>query len=134
MVLSCADSGIASVVARDALSELCKTYWRPIFAYICRRGYSTQDAEDLTQDFFTSLLEGPLLQRADRDRGRFRSLLVKALRDFLGHATEKLRAHKRGGGVKLVSWDDWIAEAASQLLISEQADNSSFAEQLFGVR
>ena len=90
IVLSCADSGIESVAARDALSELCKTYWRPIFAYVCRRGYSTQDAEDLTQDFFTSLLQGPLLQRADRDRGHFRSLLLKALRDFLGHATEKL--------------------------------------------
>jgi len=134
MVLSCADSGIASVVARDALSELCKTYWRPIFAYTCRRGYSTQDAEDLTQDFFTSLLQGPLLQRADRDRGRFRSLLLKALRDFLGHATEKLGAHKRGGGVKLVSWDDWMAEAPSQLSISPQALNSWSAEQLFDLR
>ena len=134
MVLSCADSGIASVVARDALSELCKTYWRPIFAYICRRGYSTQDAEDLTQDFFTSLLQGPLLQRADRDRGRFRSLLLKALRDFLGHATEKLGAHKRGGGVKLVSWDDWMAEAPSQLSFSAQALNSWSPEQLFDLR
>ncbi len=134
MVLSCADSGIESAAARDALSELCKTYWRPIFAYICRRGYSTQDAEDLTQDFFTSLLQGPLLQRADRDRGRFRSLLLKALRDFLGHATEKLHAHKRGDGVKLISWDDWMAEAPSQLSISAQALNSWSPEQLFDLR
>ncbi len=134
MVLSCADSGIASVMARDALSELCKTYWRPIFAYVCRRGYSTQDAEDLTQDFFASLLQGPLLERADRDRGHFRSLLLKALRDFLGHATEKLGASKRGGGVKLVSWDDWMAEAPSQLSISAQALNSWSAEQLFDLR
>ena len=134
MVLSCADSGIASVVARDALSELCKTYWRPIFAYICRRGYSTQDAEDLTQDFFTSLLQGPLLQRADRDRGRFRSLLLKALRDFLGHATEKLGAHKRGGGVKLVSWDDWMAEAPSQLSLATNPIASWTAERVFDFR
>jgi len=134
LVLSCADSGIASVVARDALGELCKVYWRPIFAYICRRGYSTQDAEDLTQDFFASLLQGPLLERADRDRGHFRSLLLKALRDFLGHAAEKLGASKRGGGVKLVSWDDWMAEAPSQLSISAQALNSWSAEQLFDLR
>jgi len=134
VVLSCADSGIESAAARDALSELCKTYWRPIFAYICRRGYSTQDAEDLTQDFFTSLLQGPLLKRADRDRGRFRSLLLKALRDFLGHATEKLGASKRGGGLKLVSWDDWMAEAPSQLSISAQALNSWSPEQLFDLR
>jgi len=134
LVLSCTDSGIESIAARDALSELCKTYWRPIFAYICRRGYSTHDAEDLTQDFFTSVLQGPLLQRADRDRGRFRSLLLKALRDFLGHATEKLGAYKRGGGVKLVSWDDWMAEAPSQLSISAQALNSWSPEQLFDLR
>ena len=134
VVLSCADSGIESAAARDSLSELCKTYWRPIFAYLCRRGYSTQDAEDLTQDFFSSLLEGPLLKRADPERGRFRSLLLKALQDFLGHATEKLNARKRGGGVKFVSWDDWMAEAPSQLSISAQALNSWSPEQLFDLR
>src|SRR5438128_12682478 len=75
VVLSCADSGIENAAARDALSELCKTYWRPIFAYLCRRDYSTPDAEDLTQDFFSSLLMGPRIQRADPERGRFRSLL-----------------------------------------------------------
>jgi RNA polymerase sigma factor (sigma-70 family) len=134
MVLSCADPGMESVAARDALSELCKTYWRPIFAYVCRRGYSTHDAEDLTQDFFAGLLQGPLLQRADPERGRFRSLLLKALRDFLGHAHEKRTASKRGGGMKLVSWDDWMAEAPSQLAVSPQALNSWSAEQVFDLR
>ncbi|MFZ0917722.1 MAG: sigma-70 family RNA polymerase sigma factor [Candidatus Udaeobacter sp.] len=134
VVLACGDSGIESAAARDALSELCKTYWRPIFAYICRRGYSTQDAEDLTQDFFSSLLKGPLLKRADPERGRFRSLLLKALQDFLGHATEKLDTQKRGGGVKFVSWHDWMAEAPSQLSISAQALNSWSPEQLFDLR
>jgi RNA polymerase sigma factor (sigma-70 family) len=134
VVLSCADSGVESAAARDALGELCKTYWRPIFAYICRRGYSTQDAEDPAQDFFTNLLQGPLLQRADPERGRFRSLLLKALQDFLGHATEKLDAQKRGGGVRFVSWDDWMAEAPSQLSISAQTLNSWSPEQLFDLR
>ena len=134
VVLSCADSGMESAAARDALSQLCKTYWRPIFAYVCRRGYSTHDAEDLTQDFFAELLQGPLLQRADPERGRFRSLLLKALRDFLGHANEKRGAAKRGGGLKLVSWDDWMAEAPSQLSISAHAVESWSAEQLFDLR
>jgi len=134
VVLACTDSGMESQAARDALSELCKTYWRPIFAYTCRRGYSTQDAEDLAQDFFTSLLQGPLLQRADPERGHFRSLLLKALQDFLGHATEKRDAQKRGGAVKFVSWDDWMAEAPSQLSISAQALNSWSPEQLFDLR
>jgi RNA polymerase sigma factor (sigma-70 family) len=134
MVLSCADSGIESAEVHDALSELCKTYWRPIFSYICRRGHSTQDAEDLTQDFFTSLLQGPLLQRADPERGRFRSLLLKALQDFLGHAIEKRGTHKRGGGVKFVSWDDWMAQAPSHLSISAQTLSSWSPEQLFDLR
>src|ERR1051325_8505642 len=134
VVLSCADSEVGSAVAHDALSELCKTYWRPIFIYICRRGYSSQDAEDLTQDFFANLLQGPLLQRADPGRGRFRSLLLKALQDFLGHAAEKLHARKRGGDMKFVSWDDWMAEAPSQLSVSAQALNSWSAEQLFDLR
>jgi RNA polymerase sigma factor (sigma-70 family) len=134
VVLSCSDSGIESAAARDALSELCKTYWRPIFAYICRRGYSTHDAEDLTQDFFTSLLHGPLLGRADPERGRFRSLLLKALQDCLGHAAAKRDTQKRGGGVKFVSWDDWMAEAPSQLTISAQALNSWSPEQLYDLR
>src|SRR5205085_12028966 len=100
MVLSCADSGIESVVARDALSELCKTYWRPIFAYICRRGYSSQDAEYLPQDFFACLLQGPLLERADRDRGHFRSLPLKSLRHPRAHATRDVGASTRGAGAK----------------------------------
>jgi RNA polymerase sigma-70 factor (ECF subfamily) len=134
VVLSCADSELESVAARNALSELCKTYWRPIFTYICRRGYSAHDAEDLTQDFFTNLLQGSLLERADPERGRFRSLLLKALQDFLGHAAEKLRARKRGGGMKFISWDDWMAEAPSQLSVSPQALNSWSPERLYDLR
>ena len=88
VVLSCADSGIESVAARDALSELCQTYWRPLFAYVCRRGYSTHDAEDLTQDFFSSLMQGPLLERADPARHAFDLLTPIALESdlyFLDH-------------------------------------------------
>jgi RNA polymerase sigma factor (sigma-70 family) len=134
VVLACADAGEESAAARAALSELCKTYWRPVFAYICRRGHSIEDAEDLTQDFFTALLQGPLLQRADPTRGRFRSLLLKALQDFLGHVSEKRDAQKRGGRVKFVSWDDWMAEAPSQLSISAQTLNSCAPERLFDLR
>jgi RNA polymerase sigma-70 factor (ECF subfamily) len=74
VVLSCADSGTATGTAREALAQLCQTYWRPIFALICRRGYSVPDAQDLTQDFFVMVLEGNLLDLADPARGRFRSL------------------------------------------------------------
>src|SRR5207248_9671184 len=78
MILACADSAAGEAKAREALADLCKTYWRPIFAFMCRRGYSVPDAQDLTQDFFLLVLEGNLLERADPSRGRFHSLLLVA--------------------------------------------------------
>ena len=77
--------------AREALAELCRTYWRPIFSYVCRRGYSSEDAQDLTQDFFLMILETNWLRQADESRGRFRSFLLKSLQNFLGHAVERNR-------------------------------------------
>jgi hypothetical protein len=97
--------------AREALTELCRTYWRPIFSYVCRRGYSSEDAQDLTQDFFLMILETNWLRHADESRGRFRSFLLKSLQNFLGHTVERRQARKRGGDVQFVSWDEWMAEA-----------------------
>jgi RNA polymerase sigma factor (sigma-70 family) len=134
VVLSCADSGTATGTAREALAQLCQTYWRPIFAFICRRGYSVPDAQDLTQDFFVMVLEGTLLDLADPARGRFRSLLLEALRRFLKDASVSRSAQKRGGKVQFVSWDDWMAEAPSRLSIPQQALESLPPERLFDLR
>jgi RNA polymerase sigma factor (sigma-70 family) len=134
MVLSCADSGAASGTMREALAQLCQTYWRPIFAFVCRRGYSVSDAQDLTQDFFLMVLEGQLLRRADPQRGKFRSYLLKALNDFLSDARDKRRAKKRGGEVQFVSWDDWMAEAPSRLSIAERTLENLSPEGLFDLR
>ena len=117
-----------------ALAELCSIYWRPIFAFICRRGHSTQDAEDLTQDFFLIILEGVWLQNADPSRGRFRSLLLKSLKNFLNDASDKTHARKRGGAVSFISWDDWMAEAPSELSMSTNRFNSLPPDRLFDVR
>ena len=134
MVLACADSTASEETARKALTELCKTYWRPVFAFICRRGYSVPDAQDLTQDFFLMVLEGDLLKRADPSRGRFRSLLLKVLQNFLANDTIKKRARKRGGDMKFVSWDEWMAEAPSHLAISAQEAEAWPAEKIYDVR
>ena len=132
LVLSAAKSG--SGEGKDALAELCRTYWRPIFSFVCRRGYSTQDAQDLTQDFFVMILERNWLEHANPNRGRFRSLLLKSLQNFLINATEKAHARKRGGDVKFVSWDDWMSEAPSPIPISAQALDSLAPERLFDLR
>jgi len=117
--------------AREALAELCRTYWRPVFSFVCRRGYSTEDAQDLTQDFFVTILEHNWLQHADRNRGRFRSLLLKSLQNFLINEAEKTHAHKRGGGVEFISWDDWAGQARSQLFNSNQTTDSLSPERVF---
>jgi len=134
IVLSCADSTLGEDTVRKALAELCKIYWRPVFTFICRKGRSIPDAQDLTQDFLLMLLEGNLLKRADPSRGRFRSLLLKALQNFLLDDLDKKRARKRGGHVQFVSWDDWMAEAPSQLMVSAHALESWPAERLFDLR
>jgi RNA polymerase sigma-70 factor (ECF subfamily) len=120
--------------SKAALADLCHLYWRPVFAFICRRGLPLSDAQDLTQDFFVVLLEGNLLRRANPARGRFRSLLLKSLQNFLIDAHEKRAAKKRGGGTTFVSWDDWMAEAPSQLSLSSRALECWSPERLFDVR
>jgi RNA polymerase sigma-70 factor (ECF subfamily) len=134
LILTSTDGGTDDQKARQALSELCRLYWRPIFSFVCRRGHSAEDAQDLTQDFFLMMLEGNWLKNADPTRGRFRSLLLKSLQNFLNDAASKKHAHKRGGETQFVSWDDWMAEAPSQLTVSTQALESWPAERLFDLR
>ena len=134
LILSAANAESEEQEARTALDELCRTYWRPVFSFVCRRGYSMQDAQDLTQDFFVKILERNWLQHADPNRGRFRSLLLKSLENFLINVAEGTHTRKRGGDVEFISWDDWMAEAPSQLSIPPQALESLPPERLFDLR
>lgn len=113
------------------LAQLCQIYWRPIFTFIYRRGHSPQDAQDLTQDFFLMILEGNFLQSADPERGKFRSLLLKSLKNFLIDAAAKRRRHKRGGGAQFVSLEQWMADAPSQLAMPLATMESVPPEALF---
>ncbi|HEU5246490.1 MAG TPA: ECF-type sigma factor [Candidatus Udaeobacter sp.] len=131
LILSAANLGSEEQKTRDALAELCRIYWRPIFLFVRARGYSIEDAQDLTQDFFVTILRNNWLQHADRNRGRFRSLLLRSLQNFLINAAEKTHARKRGGDVEFISWDDWTAEAPLQLSNSAPALDSLPAERLF---
>ena len=120
--------------AISALGQVCRTYWQPAFLFTCRRGYSPEDAQDLTQSFFEMVVKTNWLRHADRNRGRFRSLLLKSLRNFLADSAQKQGALKRGGGTKFVSWHDWLAEPASQLAVSAQTMEALAPEQLFDLR
>lgn len=96
--------------SRNALEQLCRNYWPPLYAYVRRLGYSPHDAQDLTQEFFARLLERHAMAQADPERGRFRSFLLASLKNFLAHEWEKARAQKRGGRAHILSLDLDTAE------------------------
>lgn len=82
----------------DAMSELCKRYWSPLYKYARQSGQSGPDAEDLTQGFFATVLTGELIGRADPDKGRFRAFLLTAMKRFMANEYHRANAQKRGGG------------------------------------
>src|SRR6202035_4078379 len=84
--------------ARSALVSLCEGYWYPLYAYLRRRGYLADEAQDLTQEFFIRVLEGRYLDRADPEKGRFRAFLLTSTKLFLVDEADRNRAQKRGGG------------------------------------
>jgi RNA polymerase sigma factor (sigma-70 family) len=95
LVLRAGQSG--SPEADEALAALCQRYWLPLYAYVRRRVPDGAEAEDLTQEFFARLLEKKALGRASPERGRFRSFLLAALKNFLANAWDRANAQKRGG-------------------------------------
>lgn len=108
LVLAAGDAGAAE--GREALEQLCRAYWFPLYAYIRRRGHDAHAAEDLTQGFFARLLERNDLARLTREGGKFRSFLLTTLNHFLANEHERNQALKRGGGRPLLSLDDDSAE------------------------
>lgn len=113
--------------ARGALEKLCRTYWHPIYAFVRRRGYSVEDAQDLTQEFFARLLEKNWLGGVDPVKGRFRSFLLASVKHFLANESDKARAQKRGGGQIPIPIDVKTAETTCGF---EPADNVT-AENIF---
>lgn len=134
MVLSAGAADSQERKTSDALAELCRTYWRPIFSFVCWRGYSPEDAQDLTQDFFVMIFKNNWFERADPSRGRFRSFLLKSLMNFLNNAADRTHAQKRGGDMKFISWDEWIAEAPSQISLPNKGSEPVAPELLFDIR
>ena len=99
-----------SSLAFDALSQLCQTYWYPLYVYVRRRGYDAHDGQDLTQEFFARLLQKDFLGSVDRDKGKFRSFLLASMNHFLAKEWKRANRQKRGGGGVIVSLDDDSAE------------------------
>jgi len=112
LVLRAAGDSSGALVALDTL---CSKYWYPLYAYVRRRGHDAEDACDLTQAFFTRLLERHDVQSARRERGRFRSYLLASMKHFLLNDAARRRALKRGGGQSLRPLDVEAAEGRYSL-------------------
>ena len=106
--------------AAGALEELCAVYWYPVYAYIRRRGRSKEDAEDLTQGFFASLLARGDLGGLRQENGRFRAFLLAAMKHFLANDHDKRQRLKRGGGAVHLALD-WQKADARFCLADESA-------------
>jgi RNA polymerase sigma factor (sigma-70 family) len=116
--------------AREALSRLCQAYWYPLYSFARRRGHSAEDAQDLTQEFLARLLEKNWIGDADRDKGRFRTFLLTAMKHFLSDEWDKARARKRGGGVTLQPLQ--FGQAESRYNLEPLVDETP--ERIFEVR
>jgi RNA polymerase sigma factor (sigma-70 family) len=95
-----------SPAAQEALEKLCRTYWRPIFAFLRRQGRPPEEAEDITQGFFAQLLERRKFSALRKEKGRLRSFLLGALKYFLADDQRRAKAIKRGKGQRLIPLEE----------------------------
>ena len=108
-----------SPAAAQALEQLCRIYWYPLYVFVRRQGHEAHDAEDLTQEFIARFLAKEYFGRANPALGRFRNYLLACLKHFLSEQWRQAGRLKRGGGKTLVSWDRLTAEERYQ---AEPAD------------
>lgn len=120
-------TGADTTQARAALEHLCRMYWYPIYHFVRRRGHSTHDAQDFTQEFFARLLEKKWIASADQSRGRFRSFLLVVLKRFLIGEWHRANAQKRAGDRRCLPLP---LDTAETRYANEPADTST-PEQAF---
>lgn len=135
VVADCADD---SEIANEALGQLCRDYWPPLYTFARRRGYSPADAQDIVQGFFAYLLKNKAYAQTDRRKGKFRSFLLASLKNYMSDVWDQERALKRGGDYEFVLLDDEIDtverlyshETAAMTLNEEQQYERSWAAAL----
>ena len=124
LVLAAGEGGSAA-----ALERLCASYWLPVYAFVRRRGYRVEDAQDLTQGFFARLIEKGDLRAADRERGRFRSFLLTNCQYYLANERDRASAQKRGGGRAAIPIDFDQAPGLEAALAHEETPERLYDRQ-----
>jgi RNA polymerase sigma factor (sigma-70 family) len=113
--------------AQEALETLCRVYWRPIYSFVQRQGIAPEEAEDLTQAFFADLLEHKSLTAVRKEKGRFRSYLLGALKYFLADERRRAMATKRGKGQRLIPLEELSTHERTEM----EPTDSVTAEQIY---
>jgi len=108
--------------AREALAALCERYWYPIYAHLRRMRHDPDTAQDLTQGFFTHLLDKHALKVATPERGRFRAFLKGSLNNYMSNERHRHQAQKRGGGKSHVSME--LSDAESRFRLEPSHDET----------
>ena len=119
--------------AAVALEQLCRTYWYPLYVFVRRQGNSPEDAQDLTQDFFSRLLDKNYLTKADRERGKFRTFLLQSLKNFLVNQWKRAGRLKRGGGLECISIDANVAEDCYAAELASESNPDAAYDQSWAV-
>ena len=119
--------------ATAALERLCETYWYPCYAYMRHRGYSPQDAQDLTQEFFYRLVQKDYLAQVDPRKGKFRSFLLAAINHFLAKEWARSRTLKRGGHLTLLPLDEAQAEQRYQAELSGERSPEEIYDRAWAI-
>ncbi len=104
-----------SPAAHEALEKLCRTYWRPVYGFIRRQGTRPEEAEDLTQGFFSLLLERHDFDAVRKEKGRLRSYLLTSLKHFLASEHRRAMTAKRGKGQRLIPLEELNANEQLEL-------------------
>jgi RNA polymerase sigma-70 factor (ECF subfamily) len=103
----------------EALQQICRSYWAPIYNFIRADGHQEADAQDLTQGFFCHLFDVDFLSHLKDQRGKFRSFLLTFLKHFLSDERARAAAQKRGGTMQFVSIEEFAEEARMELPLSD---------------
>jgi RNA polymerase sigma factor (sigma-70 family) len=123
----------ASPAAEKALERLCRTYWWPLFSFVRRQGYSPEEAQDLTQDFFALFLERRDLDAVRREKGRLRSYLLASLKNFLAKARRRAMTVKRGAGKPLVPLEELVAREHAHLELRDASSADRIYERCWAL-
>jgi RNA polymerase sigma-70 factor (ECF subfamily) len=135
MVLAAGEG--SSPAAREALDQLCRAYWFPLYGFVLRlraiKGFRSHDAQDLTQEFFLRFLATDALRTVSQVRGRFRAFLLASMNHFLANEWDRLRAQKRGGGQAILSFDAASAEERLQMELGTELTPERLYEHRWAV-